>query len=94
MSDKIVNVAMIGLGFGAEFLPIYQKHPNARIQSFSYFTSEPEDRFAPDLALLASLVGDGSLKPVLAEHSWRDIAKVGPALRDRHIAGKAVFRID
>jgi NADPH:quinone reductase-like Zn-dependent oxidoreductase len=72
----------------------FAEHPNARIQSFSYFTSEPEDRFAPDLALLASLVGDGSLKPVLAEHSWRDIAKVCPELRDRHIAGKAVFRID
>jgi NADPH2:quinone reductase len=72
----------------------FAEHPNARIQSFSYFTSEPEDRFAPDLALLASLVGDGSLKPVLVENSWRDIAKVGPELRDRHIAGKAVFRID
>jgi NADPH:quinone reductase len=72
----------------------FAEHPNARIQSFSYFTSESEDRFAPDLALLASLVGDGSLKPVLSEHSWRDIAKVGPELRDRHIAGKAVFRID
>ena len=72
----------------------FAEHPNARIQSFSYFTSEPEDRFAPDLALLASLVGDGSLKPVLVENSWRDIAKIGPELRDRHIAGKAVFRID
>jgi NADPH:quinone reductase len=72
----------------------FAEHPNARIQSFSYFTSEPEDRFAPDLALLASLVGDGSLKPVLAEYSWRDLAKVGPELRDRRTAGKAVFRID
>ena len=72
----------------------FAEHPNARIQSFSYFTSEPEDRFAPDLALLAALVGDGSLKPVLSEHSWRDIPKVGPELRDRRIAGKAVFRID
>jgi len=72
----------------------FAERPNARIQSFSYFTSEPEDRFAPDLALLASLIGDGSLKPVLAEHSWRDLAKVGPELRDRRIAGKAVFRID
>ena len=42
----------------------------------------------------AALVGDGSLKLVLAEHSWRDLAKVGPELRDRRIAGKAVFRID
>jgi NADPH:quinone reductase-like Zn-dependent oxidoreductase len=72
----------------------FAEHPNARIQSFSYFTSEAEDRFAPDLALLASLVGDSSLKPALVEHSWRDIAKVGPELRHRHIAGKAVFRID
>jgi NADPH:quinone reductase-like Zn-dependent oxidoreductase len=72
----------------------FAEHPNARIQSFSYFTSEAEDRFAPDLALLASLVGDGSLKPALVEHNWRDIAQVGPELRDRHIAGKAVFRID
>jgi predicted dehydrogenase len=29
MPDKKVNVAIIGLGFGAEFIPIYQKHPNA-----------------------------------------------------------------
>jgi len=72
----------------------FAEHPNARIQSFSYFTSEAEDRFAPDLALLAALVGDGSLKPALVEHGWRDLAKVGPELRDRRIAGKAVFRID
>ncbi|MBI4604775.1 MAG: Gfo/Idh/MocA family oxidoreductase [Planctomycetes bacterium] len=29
MSTKKVNVAIIGLGFGAEFIPIYQRHPNA-----------------------------------------------------------------
>jgi len=28
---KPVNVAMVGLGFGAEFLPIYQSHPNANV---------------------------------------------------------------
>ena len=31
MSAKQVNVAMIGLGFGAEFLPIYQAHPLANV---------------------------------------------------------------
>jgi NADPH:quinone reductase len=72
----------------------FAEHPNARMQSFSYFTSEAEERFAPDLALLASLVADGSLKPQLVERSWRDIAQIGPRLRDRQIAGKAVFRID
>jgi predicted dehydrogenase len=30
-SKSSVNVAMIGLGFGAEFLPIYQRHPHAEI---------------------------------------------------------------
>ncbi|HOK78333.1 MAG TPA: Gfo/Idh/MocA family oxidoreductase [Verrucomicrobiota bacterium] len=29
MNNKQVKVAIIGLGFGAEFIPIYQKHPNA-----------------------------------------------------------------
>ena len=29
--DRPVNVAIIGLGFGAEFIPIYQKHRNAKM---------------------------------------------------------------
>ena len=29
MPEKKINVAIIGLGFGAEFIPIYQRHPNA-----------------------------------------------------------------
>ena len=68
---------------------------NARIQSFFYFTSEAEDQFAPDLALLAALVADGKLRPVIgAERSWRDFKEVAEALRARTIAGKAVFRVD
>jgi predicted dehydrogenase len=31
MTDKKVNVAIIGLGFGAEFIPIYQRHPHANM---------------------------------------------------------------
>ena len=30
MADKI-RVAIVGLGFGAEFIPIYQRHPNAEM---------------------------------------------------------------
>jgi predicted dehydrogenase len=30
-NNSKINVAIIGLGFGAEFIPIYQKHPNAGI---------------------------------------------------------------
>jgi len=38
MADKQVNVAIIGLGFGAEFIPIYQKHPNANMYAISQRT--------------------------------------------------------
>ena len=31
MNQNQVNVAMVGLGFGAEFIPIYQAHPNAEV---------------------------------------------------------------
>src|SRR5262245_60357829 len=30
-SNKKVNVAIVGLGFGAEFIPIYQRHPHANM---------------------------------------------------------------
>src|SRR5688500_14699265 len=29
--EKKVSVAIVGLGFGAEFIPIYQAHPNANM---------------------------------------------------------------
>ncbi|MBC6996900.1 Gfo/Idh/MocA family oxidoreductase [Cytophaga sp. FL35] len=35
MSDKKINVAIVGLGFGAEFIPIYLKHPNANLVAIS-----------------------------------------------------------
>ncbi len=31
--SKPVNVAMVGLGFGSEFIPIYQRHPNANVHA-------------------------------------------------------------
>lgn len=31
MAKKRVKVAIVGLGFGAEFIPIYQKHPQAEM---------------------------------------------------------------
>lgn len=68
---------------------------NARLQSFFYFTSGPEEQFAPDLALLVSLVADKSLTPQTGpERSWYDLAQVAEALRDRRIGGKAVFRVE
>lgn len=67
---------------------------NSRIQSFHSFASGPEEAFAPDLALLAGLIGNGKLKPEIEEHSWRDFAGVAKALGERRVRGKAIFRVD
>lgn len=40
MSDKKVNVAIVGLGFGAEFIPIYQRHPNANMYAICQRTEK------------------------------------------------------
>ena len=72
----------------------FGEHQNARIQAFHYFTSEAEERFGPDLALLASLVADGGLVPRIAEYDWHELNRAGPLLRDRQIPGKAVFHIE
>src|SRR5207237_2780699 len=29
--DRKIRVGIVGLGFGAEFIPIYQRHPNAEM---------------------------------------------------------------
>src|SRR4051794_38851496 len=31
MSQKPINVALVGLSFGAEFIPIYQRYPGANL---------------------------------------------------------------
>lgn len=35
MNNKKINIAIVGLGFGAEFIPIYKKHPNANLVAIS-----------------------------------------------------------
>lgn len=42
MSKKI-NIAIVGLGFGAEFIPIYQKHPNANMYAICQRTKSKLD---------------------------------------------------
>ena len=72
----------------------FRSAQNARIQSFFYFTSEPEEQFAPDLALLVSMVANATLQPVIGSVTdWAGFAAVAEALRARRIAGKAVFRV-
>jgi predicted dehydrogenase len=44
MSDRKVNIAIVGLGFGAEFIPIYQRHPNANMYAICQRTKEKLDQ--------------------------------------------------
>src|SRR5256886_1469696 len=43
MSMKKINVAIVGLGFGAEFIPIYQRHPNASMYAICQRTRKKLD---------------------------------------------------
>ena len=43
MSHKTFNVAIVGLGFGAEFIPIYQKHGNANMAAICQRTKSKLD---------------------------------------------------
>jgi predicted dehydrogenase len=43
MEHQGVNVAIIGLGFGAEFIPIYQNHPDANIHTIYQRTESKLD---------------------------------------------------
>lgn len=44
MSDEKINVAIVGLGFGAEFIPIYQAHPNANLYAICQRTRSKLDQ--------------------------------------------------
>ena len=43
MANKKINIAIIGLGFGAEFIPIYQHHPNANLVAICQRTQSKLD---------------------------------------------------
>jgi predicted dehydrogenase len=40
LNQKKINVAIVGLGFGKEFIPIYQRHPNTNMYAICQRTPE------------------------------------------------------
>ncbi len=44
MSTTKINVAIVGLGFGAEFIPIYQRHPDANMYAICQRNQESLDK--------------------------------------------------
>ena len=43
MTKRKINVAIVGLGFGAEFIPIYQRHPQANMYAICQRTRKKLD---------------------------------------------------
>jgi predicted dehydrogenase len=43
MNNQKINIAIVGLGFGAEFIPIYQRHPEANLYAICQRTREKLD---------------------------------------------------
>ena len=52
MSKKI-NIAIVGLGFGAEFIPIYQRHPNASMYAICQRNKEKLDQIGDAFGIQA-----------------------------------------
>jgi len=46
-----VNVAIVGLGFGAEFIPIYQSHPNANVYAICQRNAEKMNKIGDQLGI-------------------------------------------
>ena len=81
MPDKKIKVAVVGLGFGAEFLPIYQRHPNAELYAICQRNedklNEVGDQFGVDrrFSSYEALLADPELDAVhintpIAAHAW------------------------
>jgi predicted dehydrogenase len=85
MSKKKVNVAIIGLGFGAEFIPIYQLHPNANMYAICQRNPEKLDAVGDAFGVavryteFADVLKDPNVDAVhinspIPDHGWMSIA--------------------
>ena len=54
MSREKLNIAIVGLGFGKEFIPIYQNHPNTNMYAICQRTREKLDEVGDAVSASAS----------------------------------------
>ena len=48
MNSKTINIAIVGLGFGAEFIPIYQKYPGVKLVAICQRSKSKLDEIGKD----------------------------------------------
>ena len=85
MRDKKINIAIVGLGFGAEFIPIYQRHPNANMYAICQRTRNKLDAIGDAFEIekryddFEALLKDPRVEAVhinspIPDHAWQSIA--------------------
>ncbi len=94
MAQKKIRVAIVGLGFGAEFIPIYQRHPQAELVAVCQRSREKLDAIGDAFGIekrytdFQELLTDREVDAVhinspIPDHGWQSIA----ALRaGKHVA--------
>jgi predicted dehydrogenase len=81
---KKVNVAIIGLGFGAEFIPIYQNHPSANMYAVCQRNTERLNKVGDEFGIGAryseyeDVLADPAVDFVhinspIPDHAWMSI---------------------
>src|SRR6266567_9645744 len=87
MSARKTNVAIVGLGFGAEFIPIYQRHPNANMYAICQRTKKKLDAIGDAFGVekrftdYKELLKDPNIDAVhinspIPDHAWQSIAEL------------------
>ena len=85
MSKDKINVAIVGLGFGAEFIPIYQRHPQANLYAICQRTPEKLDAIGDAFGVekrysdYRQLLRDPNVEAVhinspIPDHAWMSLA--------------------
>ena len=85
MPQNNVNVAIVGLGFGAEFIPIYQAHPNATVTAICRRNAGELDKIGDTFGVAArytafeDVLADPNVDYVhinspIPDHGWMSIA--------------------
>jgi predicted dehydrogenase len=87
MSQKKINVAIVGLGFGAEFIPLWQKHPHTHCYAICQRNQEKlnavgdyfgvQQRYSDFRALLKDRNVDVvHVNSPIPDHAWMSIASL------------------
>jgi len=85
VKQRRINVALVGLGFGAEFIPIYQRHPRANLHAICQRDRRKLDAIGEAFGVerretsFEELLRDPELDAVhinspIPDHAWMSIA--------------------